>query len=43
MNKREKMLRKIRKAEAELVYATPPRAARLASKLVKWKATVFDK
>lgn len=37
------MMRKIRKAEAELIYATPSRAAKLASKLVKWKATVFDK
>lgn len=42
MIKRENMLKKIRSAEAELVYADPKRAAKLTNKIVKWKATVFD-
>ena len=42
MSKREKMLKKIRNAETELVYADPKRAAKLTNKIVKWKATVFD-
>ena len=38
----EKKLKKIREYEAELVYATPSRAAKLTGKIVKWKAQVFD-
>ncbi|MBP3434182.1 MAG: hypothetical protein J6K50_02800 [Clostridia bacterium] len=37
-----KILRKIRRSEAELAYATPARAARLTSRIVRLKATVFD-
>lgn len=41
--KNEKIiLRKIRKAEAELSFASPAQAAKLTSKIVRWKATVFD-
>ena len=32
----------IRKSEEELVFADPKRAAKLASKIVRLKATVFD-
>lgn len=35
-------MQKIRKSEAELAYADPVRAAKLTSKIVKWKARVFD-
>ena len=36
------ILKKIRKAEAELSFATPAKAAKLTSKIVRLKATVFD-
>ena len=36
-------MERIRKAEAELSYASPARAAKLASEIVRLKATVFDK
>ena len=42
MKNRQKLLNKIRQYEAELVYATPSRAAKLTGKLVKWKAELFD-
>ena len=38
----EKTLRAIRRAEAEIPVASPPRAAYLASKISRLKATVFD-
>ncbi|MBQ8323336.1 MAG: hypothetical protein IJX91_05155 [Clostridia bacterium] len=38
----KKTMQRIRKAEAELSYATPARAAKLAGKIVRLKATVFD-
>lgn len=38
----QKILRKIRSSEAELAFATPTRAAKLTSKIVRLKATVFD-
>lgn len=42
MKDRKKLFEKLRKAEAELVYASPTRAAKLANKIVKWKGQVFD-
>ena len=42
MKDRKKLFKKLRKAEAELVCASPPRAAKLANKIVKWKGQVFD-
>ena len=42
MKDRKKLFEKLRKAEAELIYASPPRAAKLANKIVKWKGQVFD-
>ena len=42
MQKIQKKLKKIRDAEAELVYADPKHAAKLTTKIVKWKATIFD-
>lgn len=38
-----KTLKRIRQAEAELSYATPARAAKLVSEIVRLKATVFDR
>ncbi len=35
-------MKKIRKAEAEIAFATPKRAAKLTSAIVRWKAIVFD-
>lgn len=32
----------MRRAEEELVYASPARAAKLTDKIVKWKGQVFD-
>ena len=42
MKNQRKILEKIRKAETELGYATPDQAAKLTSRIVRWKATVFD-
>lgn len=42
MKKTEKLMRKIRIAEAKLVYATPSQSARLAEQIAYWKAVVFD-
>ena len=42
MKNRKKLLEQIRRWEAELVYATPSRAAKLTGKIVKGKAEVFD-
>ena len=42
MKDRKKLFEKLRKAEDELVYATPARAAKLVGKIVKWKGQVFD-
>ncbi len=35
-------MKKIRKSEAEIAIASPERAAKLAAKIVRWKAIVFD-
>lgn len=43
MNKQEKILKKIRQWETELISAKPSRAAKLTGKIVKWKGQVFDK
>lgn len=42
MKKREEMMAQLRSAEAELLAATPARAAKLTAKIVRLKATVFD-
>ena len=42
MNKQEKRLRIIREKEEELAFATPKRAKKLTSEIVRLKATVFD-
>ena len=42
MKNQRKILEKIRKAEAELGSATPDKVAKLTSKIVRWKATIFD-
>ncbi len=43
MKNQEKILREIREAEMRLEYASPKTAGKLTSKIVKLKATVFDK
>lgn len=43
MKNQEKILREIREAEMRLQYADPKTAGKLASKIVRLKATVFDK
>lgn len=35
-------MEKIRKLEKELLSASPPKAAKLTKKIVKWKGQVFD-
>lgn len=42
MKNGKKLYKKLRLAEAELVYASPARAAKLTGKIVKWKGQVFD-
>lgn len=42
MNDTKKLMKKLRKAEAELVYADPTRAAKLTGKIVKWKGQVSN-
>ena len=37
MNKLERTLKAIRKAEEELAFANPKRAAKLTNKIIKWK------
>jgi len=39
---RKKILRKIRRLEAEIAFASPKRTAKITSELVRLKATVFD-
>ncbi len=39
----KKILRKIRKAEEELLYASPERSAWLTSKIVRQKSAIFKK
>ena len=39
----ERLLREVRRAEEEIAFATPTRAAKLATKIVRLKATVFDR
>jgi hypothetical protein len=39
----EQTLKRIRKAESQLAYADPKKAAKLASTIVRLKATVFDR
>jgi len=38
----KKLLKRIRKIEAEIVGADPSTAAKWTQKLVKWKADLFD-
>ncbi len=42
MNKQEKILKRIREKEEALAFATPSKAAKLTSEIVRLKATVFD-
>lgn len=42
MTRQEKMMKKLRRAEEDLLVATPAQAAKLTSKIVRLKATVFD-
>jgi hypothetical protein len=42
MKNRKKLFQKLRKAEKELLVASPKRAAFLTAKIVKWKGQVFD-
>lgn len=42
MKNQRKILKKIRKAEAEISSATPAKAAKLTSKIVRLKAIIFD-
>ena len=42
MKNREKLFKKIRKVESELLVASPSEAAKLAAKVVKWKGRLFD-
>ena len=44
MKEKEKLLlEKIRRAEREIACATPEKTARLTSKIVKWKNSLFDR
>ena len=43
MKKARKAMRKLREMEEKLTYATPEQAAKLTGKIVKLKASVFDK
>lgn len=43
MKNQKKMMAQIRKAEEELVYASPKQAAKLAVKIVRLKERVFKK
>ena len=38
----KKILKKIRKAEEQMLSATPAQAAKLTSRIVRLKSTVFD-
>jgi hypothetical protein len=42
MKDKKKLYEKMRRCEQELLSATPPRAAKLAAKINKWKGEVFD-
>ena len=42
MKNQRKILEEIRKAEVELVSASPEKAAKLTSKIVRLKSIVFD-
>ncbi len=42
MDRQKRMMQTIRKKEAELAYASPRKAAKLTSEIVRLKATVFD-
>lgn len=42
MQNQEKIIKKIRKAEAELVGASPARAAKLTGVIVRLKVEFFD-
>lgn len=42
MPNKNKLMKKLRKAEEELVYANPTRAAYLTGKIVKWKGQVSN-
>lgn len=42
MGKQEKTLKKIREMEEELSFATPARAKKLTSEIVRLKRIVFD-
>ncbi|MBO5363260.1 MAG: hypothetical protein J6A46_02915 [Clostridia bacterium] len=42
MGKGEKLWKKIRKAENQLLVSTPERSAKLTKKIVEWKGHVFD-
>jgi hypothetical protein len=42
MKNRKKLLEKLRNAEAELVYATPKRAAKLSQQIVRWKWSILN-
>ena len=41
--KPEKMYKKLRQYEKEVLISPPRRAAKLTVKIVKWKAEVFDR
>ena len=42
MDKQKRTLQKIRQKEEALAFASPRRAAKLTSEIVRLKATVFD-
>ncbi len=42
MRNQRKILEEIRKAEAAIASASPEKAAKLTSKIVRLKATIFD-
>jgi hypothetical protein len=42
MKDKQKLYQKIRLYEREVLIASPSRAAKLATKLNKWKSKVFD-
>ena len=42
MKNRKKLWDKMKKAETELLSATPSQAAKLVSKIVKWRGQVLD-
>ena len=42
MDKQKRRLKRLREKEAELAFASPRKAAKLTSEIVRLKASIFD-